>query len=57
VPSLRDLMRLVLWPGQRTAPGARQVLLPTLASWLPGGDEYLANLHVQAGWSPASGFT
>ena len=56
-PRLPDLMRLVLWPQQRTGPVEHQTPLPPLGSWLPGGDEYLTSLYAQVGWSPASGFT
>lgn len=56
-PRLSDLMHLVLWPQQRKSPCEHQAPLPTLASWRPGGEEYLASLYAQVGCAPASGFT
>ena len=57
VPRMPDLMRLVIWPQQRTGPFEHQAPLPTLEPWLPGGDEHLASQYAQIGCSAASGFT
>ena len=57
LPRLPDLMRMVIWPQQRSGPPQWQPPLPTLASWLPGGDEHLASQYAQIGCSATSGFT
>ena len=57
VPSLRDLMEIVLWPEQQRAAREHQALLPELEAWLPGGDAYLESVAAQLHTTPASGFT
>jgi len=56
-PPPDDLMEIVLWPQQRKAPLEHQTLLPGMATWVPGGEQFRASLFAQTGWSPLSGFT
>jgi len=50
-------MEIVLWPQQRKAPREHQALLPGMATWVAGGEQFRASLFAQTGWSPLSGFT
>jgi len=56
-PPPDDLMEIVLWPQQRKAPLEHQALLPGMATWVPGGEQFRVSLFAQTGWSPLSGFT
>ena len=56
-PPRYDLMAIVLWPQQRKTAREPQPLLPGMATWVAGGEQFRASLLAQTGWSPLSGFT